>query len=96
MEEQTNSRLHAFVEGDVQGVGYRYFVVDNARSLGVTGWVRNRYDGSVEVLAEGLRSYLDILVDALQQGPRSARVSNVRTEWQPAKGEFSEFNIRYI
>ena len=67
-------RLHAFVEGDVQGVGYRYFVIDNARSLGLTGWVRNRFDGSVEVLAEGPRAYLEILIDALQQGPRSARV----------------------
>ena len=96
MEEQTNARLHAVIEGDVQGVGYRFFVVDNARSLGITGWVRNLYDGSVEVLAEGPRSYLDILIDALQQGPRSARVSNVRTEWQPAEGAFSEFKIRYI
>jgi acylphosphatase len=58
--------------------------------------VRNRYDGSVEVLAEGPRSYLEVLVDALQQGPRAARVSNVRTEWQAAEGVFSEFKIRYV
>lgn len=96
MEEQASVRLHAFVEGEVQGVGYRYFVVENARSLGLTGWVRNRYDGSVEVLAEGTRSYLDILVDALQQGPRASRVSNVRKEWLAAEGAFSEFNIRYV
>ena len=96
MEEQTIARLHAYVEGEVQGVGYRYFVVDNARSLGITGWVRNRYDGSVEVLAEGPRAYLEVLVDALRQGPRSARVSNVRTDWPPAEGSFSEFKICYI
>ena len=96
MEEQSIVRLHAFVEGEVQGVGYRYFVVENARSLGLTGWVRNRYDGSVEVLVEGTRSYLEVLVDALQQGPRASRVSNVRTEWQAAEGAFSEFKIRYI
>ena len=96
MDEPTHARLHAFVEGDVQGVGYRYFVVDNAHSLGLTGWVRNRYDGSVEVLAEGRRSYLEVLLDALRQGPRSARVSNVRIEWLPAEGEFSEFKIRYV
>lgn len=96
MEEQKNARLHAFVEGDVQGVGYRNFVTDNARSLSLTGWVRNRFDGSVEVLAEGPRSYLDVLIDALRQGPRSARVSEVRTEWLPAQDAFSEFKIRYI
>jgi len=96
MEEQAKDRLHAFVEGEVQGVGYRNFVFENARSLSLTGWVRNRFDGSVEVLAEGPRSYLEVLVDALRQGPRSARVSDVRTEWQPAQGECSEFKIRYI
>jgi acylphosphatase len=96
MEEQMNVRLHAFVDGDVQGVGYRNFVTQSARSLGLSGWVRNRYDGSVEVLAEGSRSYLEVLLDALRQGPRSAHVSAVRTEWQPAEGAFSEFKIRYI
>lgn len=96
MEERTSTRLHAVVEGDVQGVGFRYFVVENARSLGLTGWVRNRYDGSVEVLAEGGRPLLEVLVDALRQGPRASRVTDVRSEWLPAGGEFSEFKIRYV
>jgi acylphosphatase len=96
MEEPNKVRLHVIIEGDVQGVGYRNFVTENARSLGLTGWVRNRFDGSVEVLAEGPRSYLDVLIDALRQGPRSARVSEVRTEWLSAQGEFFEFKIRYI
>jgi acylphosphatase len=96
MESQATVRLHAFVEGDVQGVGYRYFVLENAHSLGLTGWVRNRYDGRVEVLAEGSRSILEVLVDALEQGPRAARVSQVRTEWQAAEGAFSDFKINYI
>jgi acylphosphatase len=96
MEELGTARLHAFVVGDVQGVGFRYFVVDNARSLGLTGWVRNRYDGSVEVLAEGSRPLLEVLIDALHQGPRTSRVSDVRLEWLPAQGEFSEFKIRYM
>ncbi len=94
MEEQQVQRLHAIVEGMVQGVGFRYFVVDNARLLGLTGWVRNRWDGSVEVLAEGDRARLEVLLDALHQGPRSARVSQVRVEWQTARQEFSSFNIR--
>jgi acylphosphatase len=96
MEEQKIIRLHAMVEGDVQGVGYRNFVTENARSLGLTGWARNRFDGSVEVLAEGPPAYLEILIAALKQGPRSARVTEVRTEWLPAEGAFSDFKIRYI
>ena len=96
MEDQRIVRVHAFVEGDVQGVGYRNFVTENARSLGLTGWTRNRFDGSVEVLAEGPPAYLEILIAALQQGPRSARVSEMRTEWLPAEGAFSDFKIRFI
>lgn len=94
MEEKQVHRLHAIVEGIVQGVGFRYFVVDRARELGLTGWVRNRWDGSVEVLAEGDRAKLEILLDALYQGPRSARVSEVRADWQVASPEYASFNIR--
>ncbi len=52
-------RLHVIVEGTVQGVGFRAFVIDQARKLAVTGWVRNRWDNSVEVCAEGERSILE-------------------------------------
>jgi acylphosphatase len=96
MEEQTSVRLYAIIEGDVQGVGYRNFVIENARALGLTGWARNRFDGSVEVMAEGPRSYLEDLVDVLREGPRAARVSAVHSDWQPAEGAFSDFRIRYV
>ena len=87
-------RLHAIVEGRVQGVGFRYFVIDAAVSLGLTGWVRNRWDGSVETLAEGPRPALERLMMALQVGPRAANVTTVTPEWLPATGEWVGFSLR--
>ena len=94
MSEAVRQRLHSIVEGYVQGVGFRYFVVETALSLGITGWVRNRFDGSVEVLAEGEQKPLNELIQALHRGPRSSRVFNVSEEWQTATGEFSGFRVR--
>jgi acylphosphatase len=68
------------VSGRVQGVGFRWFVEHEARSLGLSGWVRNRSDGSVEVLASGSRSQLGALYDKLKQGPRAARVDDIAVE----------------
>jgi acylphosphatase len=69
--------LHAVVRGDVQGVGFRYFVREHARGLGIRGWVRNRSDGSVEVQAEGDRASLHQLRELLSEGPIGARVARV-------------------
>jgi len=89
-------RLHAIVEGDVQGVGYRVFVVRAAGPLGLRGWVRNRFDGSVEVIAEGERVSLEALVRELKSGPRAASVGQVAVEWSPATTEFANFRVRYV
>lgn len=88
------ARLHATVEGRVQGVGFRYFVQEVAAGLDLTGWVRNRWDGSVEVVAEGEREKLEKLLASLQRGPRAAFVSNVRAGWDPGTGEFARFSVR--
>ena len=94
MDEQKLSRLHAIVEGRVQGVSFRYFVSEQAHFLGIMGWVRNRTDGSVEVMVEGPRSQLELLLDELSVGPHSASVSEVQVEWLEATGEFSSFWVR--
>jgi acylphosphatase len=94
MAESGNSRLTAVVEGRVQGVGFRAFVIDRAENLGLNGWVRNRWDGTVELLAEGERATLERLLSAVRRGPPSAYVSNVRVEWGEASGEFNRFNAR--
>lgn len=94
MNSSTKERLHARVLGRVQGVGFRYFVMSAAAELGLTGWVRNRRDGSVEVVAEGDLEVLRSLVGVLQRGSRSSSVSEVKTDLQPASGEFSSFFVR--
>jgi len=87
-------RLHVVVDGYVQGVGFRAFVVDQARSIGVTGWVRNRWDTSVEVCVEGEHPALERLLVALRRGPTAANVREVQIEWQAANGEFTDFRMR--
>jgi acylphosphatase len=89
-----NERLRAFVRGEVQGVSFRWFVAREARRLGLAGWVRNRRDGRVEVLAEGGRIPLEDLVEMLKRGPRLARVEGVDLAWEKATGEFPDFEIK--
>ena len=88
------ARLHAVVEGRVQGVGFRYFVEENAMNLGLKGWVRNRWDGSVEVVAEGPRPAVERLLAALRRGPSASLVTDVQADWLPATGEFKYFQVR--
>jgi len=87
-------RLHAMVEGYVQGVGFRAFVQDTAYHLRLSGWTRNRWDGGVEVVAEGARSDLEKLLRALERGPRASTVTGVTSEWESASGEFHDFTIK--
>jgi acylphosphatase len=92
-DSATNVRLRATVEGRVQGVGFRYFTFKVAQELALTGWVRNTYDGNVQVLAEGPRPALERLLFFLRKGPPSSYVTNVSTYWDNATGEFSNFEI---
>lgn len=94
MTEGTQKRLHAIVEGTVQGVGFRMFVARLAADYHLTGWVRNTWDGKVEVVAEGEEGKLNQLVVNLKVGPRAAHVTNVQVQWLPARGEFQDFRIR--
>ena len=80
MTSDTQPRIETrrfLVTGRVQGVGFRWFVEREARTIGVAGWVRNNLDGTVEVLASGTRQQLSALSSKLRQGPRAARVDNV-------------------
>lgn len=94
METDTQERLSARITGRVQGVGFRNFTQMRARQLGVTGWVRNENDGSVRLEAEGPRGALEDLAEALQQGPRMARVEDVEVDWSDASEEFDVFRVR--
>ncbi len=87
-------RLHAIVRGRVQGVGFRASTQTRAAKLGLTGYVRNQADGSVEVVAEGPRAMLDVLLDYLHTGPQNARVDQVTYEWMTATGGYRGFTVR--
>ena len=94
MTEEEQGRLYASVEGRVQGVGFRYFTQERATFLGLTGWVRNRWNGTVELVAEGSKADLAVLLTAIQRGPRGGTTQNVNYDWQEATGEFNSFYVR--
>jgi len=88
------ARLHLVVSGRVQGVFFRGATVDEARSLGLTGWVRNRPDGRVEIVAEGRRASLEMLLAWAHRGPPAARVDQVEASWLEFHREFQTFAAR--
>lgn len=90
-----HKRVHLRITGIVQGVFFRAYTRDKARSLGLSGWVRNRADGSVEVVAEGPEDEIKQLVAWCDQGSPSSRVERVECGWEEACGEFEGFSVRY-
>ncbi len=88
------SRIRIMVYGDVQGVFFRAGVQGEARRLGLTGWVRNTPDGSVEVMAEGEPQALERLLEWCRRGPAGASVSGCEFAWMSGTGEWDAFEIR--
>ena len=86
-------QLHMVVRGRVQGVYFRASVQREARRLGVCGWVRNRADGVLEIVAEGEETAVRDLHGWAQKGPSAARVDKVDTRWRSYVGEYSDFRI---
>lgn len=98
MSENHTQRLHAFIEGFVQGVGFRYYVLKSAQANNLVGWVRNRHDGRVEVMAEGELGHLNQLLSDLRKGPISADVAKVdykflEVQRSEGRGEFKGFKV---
>ena len=90
----TPARVHLVVRGRVQGVFFRGAMRTEAERLGVTGWVRNRPDGTVEAEAEGDRAALDALVAWAHHGPPAARVADVAVEWRmPLDDGRTQFDV---
>lgn len=88
-------RVEIVVRGRVQGVGFRFFIQRLAVELGLSGWVCNRADGTVQIVAEGPRSALEELVRAARTGPRGARVTRIDIRWDKPRGDLPElFEIR--
>jgi len=89
------ARLHAIVHGRVQGVSFRYYTLQRARELALVGFVRNLWDRTVEVVAEGPRADVDELLAFLRVGPRSAFVTQVDARWPAPTGQFQRFEVRH-
>lgn len=87
-------RAHLRVHGLVQGVGFRYFIFEHAKSLGIAGYARNSFSGDVEIEVEGDRSLLEEFIAMVKVGPRTARVADIEIEWLKYDGSFTDFRIR--
>ncbi len=85
---------HIVVEGLVQGVGFRYFVMRHAVRLGLNGFVQNLYNGEVDIEVEGDRQKLEELLLQVKKGPRSAQVTKVRVEWRDTIHHLISFEVR--
>jgi acylphosphatase len=88
-------RAHVWISGRVQGVFFRYATQQEAQKHGVAGWVKNLPDGRVEAVFEGEKEAVEALLQWCRRGPPSAAVSEVAVEWEPHRGEFASFEIRY-
>jgi len=96
MAEKQYYLLHLYVTGRVQGVGFRFFAINRARKYGITGWVKNLYDGRVEIEAEGKKQNLILFLNDIKLGPSSAHVSKVIEEWQEVDFlHYNDFSIAW-
>jgi acylphosphatase len=89
------NRIHLIISGDVQGVGYRAWILRQAQDLPLTGWVKNRDDGAVELVAEGEKTVLEQLIAHCTKGPDVSWVEHVDTAWQKPTGEYQGFEVIY-
>jgi acylphosphatase len=87
-------RVHVWVKGMVQNVGFRAYVEFSANRLDVTGWVRNVGYDTVEAVAEGKRENVEGFIEMMKAGPRASRVDEARVEWENVSGEFGSFDVK--
>lgn len=88
-------RAHVFLEGRVQGVGFRHFTRTNARKIGVNGWVKNLPDGRVEAVFEGDDKDVEKMISLVKQGPRSSRVTDVHVDRSAPQNDLDGFQVKY-
>jgi len=88
-------RIHVWVSGVVQGVGFRYFTIRKARELEISGWVKNTHDGKVEFVAEGEEWQLKDFTEQVKVGPSHSSVRGVEVQEEKYQNEFNEFEVRF-
>jgi len=91
----SEKRVYLLISGVVQGVGYRYFAVRTAEKFEVKGWIRNRFDGKVELEIEGEENNLNLFIEELKIGPWSADVKRIDIEERQWTGKFNTFKVRF-
>ena len=89
------NRIHIWIGGVVQGVGFRFFTVRQARELGVSGWVRNTPDGRVEIVAEGEEWKLKEFAKSVKTGPSHSTVTGTDSKEEKFQDEFEGFEVRF-
>ena len=95
MTEQSEiQRVHIWVQGRVQAVGFRAYVQQNSMQIGVTGWVRNVGYNTVEAVAEGTKEQIEDFLRIVKRGPVASRVEDWREEWEQVTGEFVSFRVK--
>jgi len=87
-------RVHVYISGRVQGVGYRYSTINQATRLGITGWVRNTHDSKVEAVFEGDESAVEEMLKWCQRGPSMAHITDIQLHRLSYTGEFNGFSAR--
>ena len=88
-------RAEIVVNGLVQGVGYRYFVVREAQKLGLSGYTQNLYTGEVLTVVEGEKPIVEEMIQKLKVGPSHASVKSCKVDWQEPKNEFTDFEVKF-
>ena len=88
-------RAEIIVNGLVQGVGFRYFVMREAKKLALNGFVKNLYTGEVLTVVEGEKAVVEEMVKKLRVGPMHASVKTCKVDWQEPKNEFTEFEVKF-
>jgi len=90
-----DAAAHIIVKGLVQGVGFRWFVEREAKKLGLSGYVKNRFDGNVEAEVEGDRGLIEELIAILKVGNRSSRVTDLQITWLNFASKYLDFRITF-
>jgi len=88
-------RVHLVISGDVVGVGYRAWALRQAQDLRLSGWIKNRDNKTVELVAEGEKQALEKFIDFCKKGPDLAWVEHIEVKWLPVSGEFMDFAVVY-
>lgn len=88
-------RAEIIINGLVQGVGYRYFVIREAQKLGLKGFTQNLFTGEVLIVVEGEKVIVEEMIKKIKVGPIHAAVKSCKVDWQEPKNEFTDFEVRF-